>query len=102
MPICNITEFQELPADLNRRYAQAASAPVLAVQEITGLTATPQQSSAFNKQTCFVRIVADVAIRYTVHPSDTATATSTRLPAEAVEIIGLPTNKSYRISVRTA
>lgn len=102
MPICNITEFQELPGDLNRRYAQAASAPFLAVQEITGLTSSQQQSSVFNKDTCFVRINADVAVRYTVHPTDTATATSTRLPAEAVEIIGVPNNKSYRLSVRTA
>lgn len=102
MALVNITEFQEMPQDLNGRVLPAASAPFLAEYDLASLSATPTDGAAFQDHTCFIRINPDVAIRYCVHPTDQPTATSTRLGAEAVEIIGVPVGKSYRISVRTA
>jgi hypothetical protein len=72
------------------------------VQEITSITATPQQSSAFQSSTGFIRLNADINVRYAIGTNPTAGATSTRLAADVLEIIGVPRNKSYIISVRTA
>lgn len=71
-------------------------------QEITALSATPQQSSAFQSDTSVVYICADVAIRFRVGTNPTAAATSTRLPADVVYVFGVPSGQSYKISVRTA
>lgn len=102
MALVNITEFQEMPRDINGNVLPAAAAPFLADYDLTSLSATPTDGAAFNKQTAFIRINPDVAVRYCIHPTDQPDAEGTRLGAEAVEIIGVPVNKSYRISVRTA
>ena len=102
MPLVNITEFQEMPRDLSGNVLPAASAPFLADYDLTGLTATPTDGAAFQNHTAFIRINPDVAIRYCIHPTDQPDAEGTRLGAEAVEIIGVPVGKGYRISVRTA
>jgi hypothetical protein len=102
MAILNITELKELAKDNMDRYVPVGNHAAATVQEVTGITATPQQSSAFQSTTGFVRLNADVNIRYAVGTNPTAASTSTRLAADVLEVIGVPRNKDYKISVRTA
>ena len=102
MTILNITELKELGKDNMDRYVPVGNHAGATVQEITGITSSPQQSSAFQSTTGFVRLNADIAVRYAVGINPTAGATSTRLAADVLEIIGVPRNKDYIISVRTA
>ena len=82
-------------------YAPVAYFGTVTCQEVTSLTATPQQSSAFQAKTAFLVLVADVAVRFAVGTNPTAGATSTRLPADVVFVIGVPAGQSFKISVRT-
>ena len=102
MSIFNITEMKELGRDNMGNYIPVGNHGSVTTQEITAVSATPQQSAAFQTQTGFVRLNADVNVRYAIGTNPTAAATSTRLPADVTEIIGVPRNKSYKISVRTA
>jgi hypothetical protein len=101
MALCNITEIQELAKDLNGTVIQAVGS-ALGTQDVTGLSSSPQSSDAFNQHTAFIRINPEVTIRYAVLTSGSVGAQGTRLPAEAVEIVGVPINKGAYISVRTA
>lgn len=102
MAILNITEMKELAKDNMDRYVPVGNHAGVTVQEITSITATPQQSSAFQSSTGFIRLNADIDVRYAIGTNPTAGATSTRLAADVLEIIGVPRNKNYIISVRTA
>ena len=103
MAIFNITEADELGRDKTGQYI-----PVMkhdentTIQEITGVDSTAQQSSVFQSSTGFLRLNADITVRYLVGTNPTALATSSRLAADVLEVIAVPRNKSYIISVRTA
>lgn len=104
MAILNITECKG-PVTVQGQvpfYAPVASHNTVTIQEVTAITSTAQQSSAFQANTAFIRLCADIAIRYSVGTNPTATATSTRLPADVVEYVGVPAGESFKISVRTA
>ena len=103
MAILNITELRELGRDNMGNYIPVGKHDeAVTIQEITGVNSTAQQSSSFQSSTGFIRLNSDVAVRYLVGTNPTALATSTRLAADVLEIIGVPRNKDYIISVRTA
>jgi hypothetical protein len=102
MAILNITELKELGKDNMGQYIPVGNHGGVTVQEVTSITSSPQQSSAFQSSTGFIRLNADIDIRYAIGTNPTAGATSTRLAADVLEIIGVPRNKNYIISVRTA
>ena len=102
MAIFNITELKELGRDNMGQYIPVGNHGGATVQEVDTITSTAQQSSAFQSSTGFIRLNADIDIRYAVGTNPTAGATGTRLAADVLEIIGVPRNKSYKISVRTA
>jgi len=102
--IFNITETHGLTTAQGQTpyFAPVAYMGAVTMQELTGVSATPQQSSAFQTKTTLVRLNADINIRYAVGENPTADATSTRLAADVIEYIGVPRGKSFKISVRTA
>ena len=100
MAILNITGAKELARDQTGQYVPVRMTGAT-VQEITGITATPQSSSAFQPSTGFIRLYSDIAIRYALGTNPTAGATSTPLAADVLEIIGISRNKNIIISVRT-
>ena len=103
MAIFNITEATELAKDNMDRYVPAIKYDDdTVVQEITTITSTQQQSAVFQSSTGFIRLNADINVRYAVGTNPVATATSTRIAADVLEVIGVPRNKNYKISVRTA
>lgn len=102
MAVLNITELKELAKDNMDRYVPVANHADATIQEIDGITVTPQQSLAFQSKTGFLRLNADINVRYVIGLDPTALATSTRLAADVLEVIGVPRNKAYKISVRTA
>ena len=102
MAILNITEVRELSRDQTGQYIPVANHGSATIQEITGITSSAKESSAFKTETCFLRLNADINVRYVVGTAPSATATSTRLPADVTEIIGIPRGKNFLISVRTA
>ena len=102
MAIFNITEMRELGKDNMGNYIPVGKHDVdVTVQEITGVNGTSQQSAVFQSSTGFVRLNADVTVRYLTGTNPTALATSIRLAADVLEIIGVPKNKDYMIAVRT-
>lgn len=104
MALLNITEINGLTEGFGqiRYFMPAASHNGVTVQEIGTITATPQQSSAFAAGTTLLRICADIDVRYALGTNPTAGAGSTLLPADVVEIVGVPKGASWKISVRSA
>lgn len=103
MAILNIVEARELARDITGQYIPVMKHSTdTVVQEITGINATPQSSSIFDSLTSFIRINSDIDIRFLITVAGTAGATSARLAADVTEIVGVPRNKDYIISVRTA
>jgi hypothetical protein len=104
MAILNITECHGLTTAQGQvpYFVPVAYQGVVTLQEITSITATPQQSSAFQTKTTLIRLCADIDIRYAVGTNPTAGATGTRLAADVLEYVGVPRGQSFKISVRTA
>ena len=57
------------------------------------------QSDPFNADTRHIRVCSDVAHRWVIGESPTATSSSQRRPADAVEYHDVDPGKSWRISV---
>lgn len=66
-------------------------------QNITSSGTAANNSTAFEANTSIIRISATAAIRYRVGPSAVAVATDARLPADAIEYVGIV--KGDRLSV---
>jgi len=85
MATANITEFLGMGNDAFGQLAQALAMPPLAKQNVTYTTST--QSNALNGQTKVIRIAADdsAACHVEIGSNPTATATSVKIPAGAVD-----------------
>lgn len=94
-----ITELKNLAAPSVGTAPQVAMHPPVAEQTVT-FSGTSAQSAATATDTTYVRICSDVVCHYAVGSNPTATTDSTRLPADAVEHIGIPAG--YKIAVIAA
>lgn len=103
MALINITEFSELARDVTGQYVSiGVYNSNTVVDDVTGITATSQQSSAFATTTGFVQLNPDIDVRVAVGENPTAAATGTRIPAGAIIMLGVPRGGAHKLAVRTA
>ena len=103
MALISITEFSELARDVTGNYVPTGCFNEHTVAyEIASLTSSSQLGQVFASTTGFLQLNVDDATRFAIGTNPTAEADSTRLPAGAVLIIGVPRGKSYRLAARTA
>jgi len=82
-----VTEYKDLAEDSAGRVMQAGKEPAQTAQSVTYTTSTA--SSAFSGNTYLVRIIADADVHVSFGASPTATASSTRIPADTAEYFGV-------------
>ncbi len=95
-----IEEYQSLPDDARGSTIPAAGM-LVANQSITSLSASSQQSAAFNNKTTFIMITADVASQVEIGSNPTAASTSTYLPADVPRPFAVPARGIWKIAART-
>lgn len=93
MPLINIAEMLETGSNAGIRGSRANRAPVASlpagvVQQIN-VTASSQQSAAFQANTGLIRIKTDMACRIAVGTNPTADGTSLLLAAGDTEYFGV-------------
>lgn len=83
---CSIVEYGQLKLDASNRIAQIAGA-VITTQVVTYTVSA--QSTAFNSQTRYIRIICTAKAHYTMSTNPTATANHPWVPADSAEYIGV-------------
>lgn len=101
MATITITEFAEQAKDVANRLVPVGLFPALTTQTVTGTT-TSVQSSTLHDKTHFVRIVSDLDAVIEIGTNPTASASTTRLPADQVEYLGITPGDSLKIAVKDA
>lgn len=98
MPTLYITEFSASGKNERGGLSPIAMAPPVA-EQIVAIGASSAQSSLLNAVTSFVRLTTDVncSVKFSANP--TATATTMRLAAGAVEYIAVPQDGTLKIAV---
>ncbi len=88
MAVLQITEYAELARDRQGNQVPVGKEPAIASQTVTYTTST--NSSAFDNKTRFIRVYADTRAHIAFGSgTQTATATNTRLAADAAEYFGV-------------
>lgn len=103
MAVVFITEFAKLAREDfggPTGVVQTPVEPALANQTVA-IGASSVQSSVLNQQTRVVRIHTDAICHIDVGADPTANTTKRRLPANAIEYIGIPPNVQFKIAVIT-
>jgi hypothetical protein len=75
-----------------------ASWPAIATQQITSLSGSSQSSAAFNAATAAICIHCDGISSFEIGTAPTAATTANRRPADFVEYILIPKNRSMKIA----
>jgi hypothetical protein len=101
MAVLYITEY----ADVARPQAPAGipswpQEPPLAEQTVA-IGAGSVASAAFNAATRFVRLQSDVVCSVEFGTAPTATATTGRLPANVIDVRGVPMGAGFKVAVIT-
>lgn len=87
MATLHIAEFTAMPKDANGSVLQIGKMPPLTTQVVTYTTTT--QSSAFNAETRFIRVIASAAAHLVFGSNPTATNTAPWVPASTVEFFAV-------------
>lgn len=95
-----ITEFNNIPTSNNATGIQVAAQPPVASQTLA-ISGSSGASSAFGKNTNFVRIHTDAICSITFGTAPTATTSLGRMPADSTEYFGVPQGQSYKVAVIT-
>ena len=100
-----ITEFQAIAspaigASQAGSNIQAMAQPPLAEQTVS-IAAGSAQSSAFNVNTCIVRLHTDAICSVEFGTNPTSTAAKARMAANQTEYFGVPQGQSYKVAVIT-
>lgn len=95
-----ITEFAGRATDANGIPMEMPLFPELAEQTVA-IGGSSTQSSAFHRDTTFVRIHTDVICSIKFGTNPTASATTARMAAGATEYFGVPKGMSYEVAVIT-
>ncbi len=93
----NITEYGQLGRDASGYTVPVGEEPALAVQNVS-FTSSSIQSAAFQGKTRFVRVVADIDTRISFGENPTAAATTSTLPAGAVEYFGVKQGRNHKVA----
>lgn len=94
--VCYITEFRAItPGDPSG--IQIAKTPAVAEQTVA--IGAEAKSAAFNAQTRFIRLACDAIASFVISTAPTATTSSARIPADAIEYYGV--NPGDKISIIT-
>lgn len=97
MAFAYITEYASMLALVNGQTVAVPMEPPLAEQVVA--IGAEAKSAAFNASTKFVRVRVDAICSILFGTAPTATTSSARLPAGAVEDHGVPVGQSYKVSV---
>lgn len=103
MAVVYITEFEKLAREDfggPTGVVQTPLEPALANQTVA-ITASSVQSAQLNPQTRVIRIHTDAICHIDVGKDPNASTTKRRLPANAIEFIGIPPNTAFKIAVIT-
>ena len=95
-----ITEYDNMPLDVNARTVPIGLEPAVAYQTVA-IGGASAQSSAFNSRTRFVRIATDAICSIKFGTNPTAVATETRLAANQTEFFGVFPGQSMKVAVIT-
>ena len=95
-----IEEYQSLPDDARGQTVPAAGS-IVTTQTITSISATSQQSAAFNAKTTFIMVTADVAVQVAIGTSPTAGSTDAYIPADVPRPFSVPPRGTFKIAART-
>ena len=98
MPTLYISEFYGRAPD-----AQGATLPIALVPAVVdqalAIGATTAASAAFNATTRMVRLATDATCSVAFGTTPTATVTTMRLAAGAVEYFGVPAGGNFKVAV---
>lgn len=100
MAVLYVTEFAKQGLDAGGWRMVVADQPACAEQTVA-IGAGSVQSSAFQATTGFVRVCADQACSIVFGANPTATSSSCRLPANAVEYFSVPLGGNWKVAVIT-
>ena len=100
-----VTEYQSIasPAIGAAQWSsniQAMAQPPLAEQTVA-IGGSSTQSSAFNANTCIVRLHTDSICSVEFGTNPTSTAAKARMAANQTEYFGVPQGQSYKVAVIT-
>lgn len=93
-----ITEYENICRDDSGLPAQIATEPAIANQTVS-IGGTSAQSAAFNTETKFVRLYADVACCVSFGANPTSTNAKTALPVGSPEYFGV--TPGHKVAVIT-
>lgn len=85
---CKISEYRIIARDGQNRVVMIANEPAITTQSVTYTVTT--QSSAFQDNTAFIRIICDAKAHFVFGTNPTATASSPYVAADTPEYFGLP------------
>lgn len=83
MTIARISEYKEMAKDESGDLVPVASEPAIATQKVSFTTTTA--SAAFNPETIFIRVVAEVKAHFKVSKAPIAKETDPYIPAHVPE-----------------
>ena len=103
MAVVYITEFKKLAREDLGGPAGVVQTPVepATANQTVAIGASSVQSEVLNAETRVVRVHTDAICHIDVGPNPTANATKRRLPANAIEYIGIPPGVQFKIAVIT-
>lgn len=98
MPTLYLTEFYHNDRSMGIAAAPAAQQPPVA-EQVVAIGGGSVQSAAFDARTNLVCVSVDAACSIKFGTDPAATATTARLPADAVIYYAVPVGQSYKIAV---
>lgn len=98
MAVLFITEYAGVALDANGLPMQMPMEPPLAEQTVA-IGGASVQSSAFHKDTTFVRLHTDVVCSVKFGTDPTATTSTARMAAGSTEFKGVPKGRSFEVAV---
>lgn len=100
MAVLYITEYADAAHAASTEAITAIQEPAAAEQTVV-IGAGSLQSAAFQNNTRFVRLNADVACSVTFGTNPTATAAKARLGANADRLVGVPMGAGFKVATIT-
>jgi len=97
MAVLYVTEFNTIGGGGNFSVA-GAQYPAVAEQTVA-IAGASAQSSAFNKNTTFLRVHNDIACSIEIGANPTASLTTARMAAGQTEYFSVPSNLNFKIAV---